>query len=204
MVPQPPLELSDVLPPLDVDLSRLVVAKTAETADVYHYASTDVSHAALQSAIASATRFFHCPQQATANEVEQWTILSESDWLEVYHTSQLRHPDASLPSLPAVTSLLEQCPSASLVQFVWSELLVSLIDSGFNSGDAGYDIHIHDLLTLLVHHPSVSRLAPKEFRKRVRAADLRQVDDALGARLELELVALFMQQHRRRQSTSSC
>lgn len=97
---------------------------------------------------------------------------------------------AAVPDITAVCWVLERCPSDAFVSFVWNHLLIKLLQQSVKS-----DTKDHQrLLSLLIAHHSLKTLAPKDFRAKVRARNLRQVDEALGAQLELNLITMYRRQ----------
>ncbi|RLN37432.1 hypothetical protein BBJ28_00014082 [Nothophytophthora sp. Chile5] len=118
--------------------------------------------------------------------------------------------DASLPDLADVCWMLEECQSDALTSFVWRRLLIPLLrrqerihgshaanfDARSRSTKAetqieGTALPYQPLLSLLICHRSFAALSPKDFRAKVRARNLRQVGEALGAQVELAVMALF-------------
>ncbi|RLN77039.1 hypothetical protein BBJ28_00008458 [Nothophytophthora sp. Chile5] len=121
--------------------------------------------------------------------------------------------DAPLPDLADVCWMLEECQSDALANFVWERLLIPLLrrqerihgshvanfDARSRSTEAETQIEgtappYQPLLSQLICHRSFAALSPKDFRAKVRARDLRQVGEALGAQVELATMALFWRQ----------
>ncbi|EEY68198.1 uncharacterized protein PITG_04602 [Phytophthora infestans T30-4] len=152
----------------------------------------------------SAKWHFLQPRQAAAEAVCRWSTLAESDWRYIHrslqqHTKQQHDQDAetvglaAMAEVPEITDIcwtLEQCSSDAFVRFIWDHLLLSLLQQCLNSDTLTY----HRLFSLLVTNRSLASLSPKDFRVKVRARNLRQVDDTLGAQAELVLIAMYRRQ----------
>ncbi|KAK1934498.1 hypothetical protein P3T76_011107 [Phytophthora citrophthora] len=202
VLPRPELKISSFLPSLGIPLQHLIGNDSAPPQQNGSAAASSRSDSALDMVRKSAREHFLHPRQAVLDDVRQWSVLEESDWLQIlqHHKAQSGQDEgvtellsaAQMPDIADVCWLLEHFPSVAFVSFVWDHLLLSLLLHSVSS------LHQH-LYTLLVSHHSLSSLSPKDFRAKVRARNLRQVDDVLGAQGELTLISLYQ-----RQRTQKC
>lgn len=190
-------------------------------------------------AMESAAKLLSCPGRATEEDVERWRALAECDWREALQQAQEGEDQAGesegshgcgslrLPSAADLCLAIECCRSEALAQFVWEDLLEPLVDRAVfgssepkqSSDSSSLERHageptpltgVRRLLAAVVRHSSFARMEPRRFRALVRARNLRQVDEVVGAQLELELVALFQRQRQlqqlqpQRQVAGSC
>lgn len=214
VVPRPTLSLSDFLPShLDVPLEKLWLNGKPGTT----YADSSADTAPLEPtersrAVESASKFLRSPREATDEEVAQWRRLAECDWRQVYQVSKQQ----SNISIADVCYGMERCQSDAFAQFVWEDLLVVLVEQALHEPiddeDSEESTHrpcepplqqVRELLAVLVRHPSLANMPPKQFRAAVRAKNLRRIDATAGAQLELELVALFQRQRQHLQRPSN-
>ncbi|GMF10921.1 unnamed protein product [Phytophthora lilii] len=199
VLPRPEIKIASLLPPVDASLKQLVGAAPASAPSSASAAATSApSDAGLDRARESARLHFLHPGAAAVDVVRQWSMLAERDWLQIHRSLQrAKQPQegqddemtglaaVQLPSIADVCWTLEQCRSDAFACFVWDHLLVPLLQRCADSQSAAAE---HErLLALLVNHPTLASLSPKDFRAKVRARNLRQVDDDLGAQAELAL-----------------
>ncbi|KAF4041547.1 hypothetical protein GN244_ATG06220 [Phytophthora infestans] len=206
VLPRPKLQIASLLPPAGVPLEQLM-ANFLPGVHVQTYCSADAAaptDISIEAARDSAKWHFLQPRQAAAEAVCRWSTLAESDWRYIHrslqqHTKQQHDQDAetvglaAMAEVPEITDIcwtLEQCSSDAFVRFIWDHLLLSLLQQCLNSDTLTY----HRLFSLLVTNRSLASLSPKDFRVKVRARNLRQVDDTLGAQAELVLIAMYRRQ----------
>ncbi|KAG7380721.1 hypothetical protein PHYPSEUDO_006903 [Phytophthora pseudosyringae] len=191
VLPRPELKIASLLPSVDIPLDQLVASASPSSRTLSRESASPLSDTATDVVRESARRHFSQPRQAAVEDVRLWSALVESDWLQIHGS----HDDtmmgltaaAQVPDIGDVCWVLEQCPSDAFVSFVWDHLLLSLLGQCVGSNTSTH----HRLFILLARHRSLASLSPKDFRAKVRARNLRQVDDAFGAQAELALVALY-------------
>ncbi|OWZ19933.1 hypothetical protein PHMEG_0005739 [Phytophthora megakarya] len=198
VLPRPELKIANLLPPADIPLEQLISITSPPSIQASN--SDSPTDSAIDSARDSARKHFMQPTQAPIEEVRGWSALTERDWLLIQQSTQqpkkqrsddeMTDIDAQVPGIADVCCILERCRSDAYVSFVWDHLLIALLQQC-----VGSDALLHErLLALLVSHHSFASLIPKDFRAKVRSRNLRQVDDAFGAQVELALVALYRNQ----------
>jgi hypothetical protein len=201
VLPRPELKLASLLPPpVDLSLEQLVGTASSPTEQASTRSNqAPVAKTTLAAVRESARTHFLQPRQASLQDVGQWSALDESDWLQLYRSLQRPKTQdddmtglvsAQVPDVADVCWLLEHCGSAAFASFVWDHLLIALLQQCVSSDTPA----LQCLFTLLVSRPPLASLSAKEFRAKLRARNLRQVDDAFGAHAELALVALYRRQ----------
>ncbi|KAL3664058.1 hypothetical protein V7S43_010944 [Phytophthora oleae] len=203
VLPRPELKIAGFLPSIDIPLQELVGNDSVPPQHNYTAIAVSPSDSALDMVRESARKHFLQPRQAAVDVVRQWSALEEGDWLQIHRSLQRPKVQsgqdkemtellsaAQTPDISDVCWVLEQSPSDTFVSFVWDHLLLSLLQQR-----AGSDSSPHQhLFKLLVSHHSLASLNPKDFRTKVRARNLRQVDEVFGAEAELTLIALYQRQ----------
>ncbi|TDH72935.1 hypothetical protein CCR75_004698 [Bremia lactucae] len=197
VLPRPELKIANVLPPTNISFKELL---TSSSVLIKPCDNEIVAQNTSERARDSARRHFLQPQQAAAEEVRQWSALAKSDWLEIFNSSQggqnygmMRlNADAVVPSISDICWVMEQCPSEAFIGFVWEHLLALLLQQRKDL------MNFQRFISRLVAHDSISLLSPKDFRAKVRARNLREVDDTLGAQAELALISVYRLQRESR------
>lgn len=200
VLPRPELKIESFLPPVSIPLQQLVGNDSVPPQHSCSIVEEPRSDSTLDEIRKSAKEHFLHPRQAPVDDVRQWFVLEESDWLQVlqHHKVQsgqdeemMEHLAAfHMPDISDVCWMLEQSPSDAFVSFVWDHLLLWLLQQ---RKDAHSSLNQH-LFAGLVSHHSLASLSPKDFRSKVRARNLRQLDDVLGAQWELTLITLYQRQ----------
>ncbi|ETI46781.1 hypothetical protein F441_08843 [Phytophthora nicotianae CJ01A1] len=204
VLPQPELNISNLLPLANIPLEQLIAKNppAVQTCDSAEAAA--LTAITIEDVRESARWHFLQPRQAAVEDVRRWSALSESDWLQIHRSMQRskkqqqdqddemtgRNTIANWPDIADICWMLEQCLSDAFVGFVWDHLLLSLLQQSMSANTSMHQL----LFSLLVTHHSLGSLSPKDFRAKVRARNLRQVDDAFGAQAELTLIAIYRRQ----------
>ncbi|KAG3114479.1 hypothetical protein PI124_g3980 [Phytophthora idaei] len=201
VLPQPELKIASLVPSAGIPLEQLMANTSPVEQTCSSGGTASPTDIAIEEVRESARRYFLQPRQAAVEDARQWSALSESDWLQIHRSLQRSKQgrddemtrltaNAQVPDVADVCWILEQCPSDAFVSFVWDHLLLSLLHQCTGSSSSRYQ----RLFSLMVTHHSLASLSPKDFRAKVRARNLRQVDDAFGAEAELALIAIYRRQ----------